>query len=209
MIGKKSVMRKVCLILGAVVALTGCASYQSSPLAALDPKYIKQCEQVKGLSIGAKAYDETDCYIFLDRDVIEKGYQPIQLTFQNTTDRHYLFSTNEVSLPCVNFEEVAKTVHTSTLGRAAGYSAGGLIFLKLLWPLFIPAVVDGIKSSNANQALDRDYYDKAKEHLVITPNSFVKTLIFVPRSHFAPVFDITLLEEETRETKKISLSVAQ
>lgn len=137
--------------------------------------------------------------------MIAKGYQPIQLTFRNNTDKRYVFSSRDVSLPCAHADEVARTVHTSTVGRVAGYSVGGLF----VWPLFIPAVVDGIKSSNANTALDKDFDEKAKDSFLIAPHSYSKTLIFVPKAHFSPVFDISLLDEESGRRQVVSLSVVK
>ncbi|NGX50555.1 MAG: hypothetical protein K1060chlam2_00401 [Chlamydiae bacterium] len=197
-------MRKLCLHLATASALllTGCASYQASALSALDPNCVREYPEAEGVSIGCKAYTKQECYDYLDRDVIAKGYQPILLTFQNKSDKHYIFSTDKISLPTIRAEDVAKQVHTSTVGRVTGYSLGGLIF----WPLFIPAIVDGIKSSDANTALDIDFEDKAKEYFVILPGAFKKTLIFVPRAEFRPIFDVTLLEEESGLYKTIGMT---
>ncbi|MDN3509318.1 MAG: hypothetical protein P0S93_04820 [Candidatus Neptunochlamydia sp.] len=200
-------MKKINLLtIAAVVALfTGCASYQANSLSALDPGYVRNYSEIQGMEIGCKAYSVDDCFTYLDRNVIAKGYQPIQLTFRNNLDKHYSFSTRDVNLPCANSELVARTVHTSTVGRVAGYSVGGLF----LWPLFIPAFVDGIKSSNANRALDADFDQKARGNVLIGPHSYSRTLIFVPKAHYSPVFDISLLDEESGKHQVISLSVGK
>ena len=197
----KTFFLSICILSAAL--FTGCASYQAPSLSALDPKFIKTCSEVEGIAVGCKAYSKQDCYDYLDRDVIKNGYQPIQLTFQNNSDKRYIFSTQNVSLPCASIQDVAKTAHTSTVGRVVGYSIGGI----LAWPLFIPAVVDGIKSFNANIALDKDFDDKAKQQFVIAPGLFAKTLIFIPKADFQPMFDITLVEEETGLHKIIKMSV--
>lgn len=198
-------MKKTILALGIGLAafLTGCASYQANSLSALDPHCVREYPEIEGMQIGCKAFSVDDCYTYLDRDVIAKGYQPIQLTFNNKTNKRYVFTTQGVSLPCADPTIVANTVHTNTIGRVAGYSVGGLF----IWPLFIPAVVDGIKSSNANQSLDRDFHDKVRQQFVIPSNGYAKTLIFVPKSQMAPVFDVSLLEEETGKRKTVGLSV--
>jgi hypothetical protein len=107
------------------------------------------------VKVAAKAFDKMDCKRYLDRDVIKKGYQPVQLFIQNNSDKNYLLSLNRLSLPYVRPEEVARTVHTSTMGRILGYGIPGIV---IAWPLIIPAVVDGVKSSEANEALDKDFY---------------------------------------------------
>ncbi len=204
-------MRKILISLGIGISilLTGCASYQANSLSALNPEYVRTYEEVEGISIGCKAYTVEDCYNYLDRDVIAKGYQPVQLTFHNQSDTSYLFSTKGISLTCSNPEEVARTVHTSTAGRVTGYTLGGILFLPVTFPLFIPAVVDGIKSSNANGALDTDFSVKAKDSFEIRPNSYSTTLVFVPKAHYTPIFELSLSDQKTGESKVVALSAAQ
>ena len=204
-------MRKILMSLGIgmSILLTGCASYQANSLSALNPEYVQTYEEVEGVSIGCKAYTVEDCYNYLDRNVIAKGYQPVQLTFYNQSDKSYLFSTNGVSLTCSSPEEVARTVHTSTAGRVAGYTIGGVLFLPVTFPLFIPAVVDGIKSSNANGALDVDFSVKAKDSFEIRPNSYSTTLVFVPKAHYAPIFELSLSDQKTGESKVVAVSAVQ
>ena len=184
---------------------SGCASYHASSLAALDPQFMKEPEEIEGISIGCKAFTDAECQTYLDRDVIRRGYQPIQLTFNNQTDKFYLFSTQGINLPCVKPEEVADKVHTSTIGRVTGYTIGALFFT----PLIIPAIVDGIKSSKANELLDVDFREKAQETFVIAPKSYNKTLFFVPKKDFKPYFDLTLVEQGTEIEKTVKLFVSQ
>ncbi len=178
--------------------LTGCASYKASNLPALDPCCVRNYSEIDGVHIGCKAFTKEDCLVYLDRNVIAKGYQPIQLTFQNTTDQTYIFSSKEISIPCTNTQEVAQSVYTSTLGRVVGYSF-----------LILPAIVDGVKSMKANSSLNEDFHKKAREHFIIPPDSYQKTLIFVPRAHFKPIFDISLLERGTGKHRTIGLSLVK
>ena len=170
------------------------------PLTALDPEYVST--EQDGLAIGCKAFSKYECLTYLDRDLLKKGYQPIQLSFHNRTDKSYAFSIYDVTLPCTTVEDVTKTVHTSTAGRMTSYTLGSLF----LYPLIIPAIVDGIRSSNANAALDQDFLNKSKDHFEILPHSFHKTLIFIPRKHFQPQFDFTLREPATGERTIITVS---
>ena len=196
---KKLAVLAVCLL------FAGCASYSASSLTALNPDLVKEYDGAEGVAIGCKSFNHEDCKTYLDRDVLKEGYQPVQLTFHNKTDKNYVFSTDKVSLPCVAPEVVAEGVHTSTAGRAAGYTAGALV----LWPLIIPAIVDGIRSYKANERLDRDFSDKASNCFVIAPKAFKTTLLFVPKEKFSPVFDVTLVEEESKVEKRVSLTAVR
>ena len=178
--------------------LTGCASYKANDLSALDPFAVRNYAEIDGVRIGCKVFSKGDCLTYLDRDVIAKGYQPIQLTFENTTNKTYVFSSKKISIPCTNTQEVAQSVYTSTLGRVVGYSL-----------LILPAIVDGVKSMNANAKLNEDFHEKAREHFIIPPGSYQKTLVFVPRAHYHPIFDLTLLEQETGKHKTVGLSLVK
>lgn len=204
-------MKRISSLLMLVIAalFTGCASYQAESLSALSSDYVQAYDEVEGMSIGCKAYTVEDCYNYLDRNVIAEGYQPIQFTFYNHSNQTYLYSTKGVSLPCVSSEEVARTVHTSTAGRITGYTIGGVILFPLSSPLFIPAIVDGIKSSNANASLDVDFSEKTKSQFEIKPKSFSNTLIFVPKALYAPIFELSLINKTTGKAKVVDLSVIE
>ena len=183
----------------ALLLLSGCASYHANSLNNLSSAITSQAchSKINDIAIAAKAFDKMDCKRYLDRDVLRKGYQPVQLYIQNNSDRSYVLSLNRLSLPYAGPEEVARTVHTSTVGRVLGYGIPGII---LAWPLVIPAVVDGIKSSDANEALDMDFYIKtAKEDQIIAPHSHFNKLIFVDACEYQSNFTLTLIDQESKK----------
>lgn len=177
------------------LALTSCASYSASPLCNPSPDLIQVASRNEGISVASKAFNRADCNRFLDRDVLAEGYQPVQIYIQNDSDKNYIFSLNRITLPVARPEEVAEKVHTSTVGRAAGYGVGALI----LWPLAIPAIVDGIKSSDANDALDNDFVAKAARDQVIFPHSRINAIIFVPVHAYQNSYTLTLIDQESRQ----------
>lgn len=184
----------------AIVMLSGCASYNAAPLNTLSSEAVHSVSSDKSsdIFITAKAYDKRDCKRYLDRDVIAKGYQPVQLYIQNNSDRSYSFSLSRIDLAYARQEEVAGKVHTSTVGRILGYGIPGVV---VLWPLVIPAVVDGIKSSEANDALDYDFSAKTARDQTIIPYSHFNKIIFVPVSDFQQSFNITLIDQESNTPK--------
>ena len=98
------------------------------------------------------------------------------------------------SIPTISALDVAKRVHTSTLARSAGYGVAGLF----LWPFFIPAVVDGVKSSESNQKLDDDFIKKEFADQIISPYGSANGIIFVAKKDFRPDFTITAIDLEKR-----------
>ena len=108
-----------------------------------------------------------------------------------------------MSSPHASPEEVARTVHTSTLGRILGYGIPGLV---IVWPLIIPAVVDGIKSSEANEALDMDFYTKTASDRMIAPHSNFNRLVFVPYGEYQSNFTLTLIDQESKKEKTFAVT---
>jgi hypothetical protein len=172
---------------------SGCAHYRAVPLRRLSTGHHPINKE--NIKFAYKIFSPFDCKTFLDRDVIQEGYQPIQLTITNNSPRALKFSARSVSLPCVAPFEVAQKVHTSTVGRVVAWGVPGLF----IWPFLIPAVVDGVKSSNANRQLDLDYATKFAANQLIEPYTTLNGLIFVPTHSFTPEFTVTLVDCETRE----------
>ena len=200
-----------------VLILASCASYNASPL--YDLGLLQTSAKEEEISIVSKTFTKADCKKFFDRNVIAKGYQPIQLYIQNNSNHSYSFSLNRISLPVAKSEEVAKKLHTSTVGRVVGYGAGALALQALLIfsdapsspmlptrALFIPSVVDGVKSSEANATLDSDLATKTAKDKVIFPHSQMNAIIFIPISSYQDSFTITLIDVNTNEPKVLQVT---
>ena len=177
-----------------ILGLAGCAHYKAQPLNKLGRDFLLKKEE-QFISFAYRIFNKRDCKRYLDRDVISKGYQPVHITFTNNSNRHLNFSITMFSLPCVNSEEVAEKVFTSTTGRAVGYGVGALF----IWPLAISAIVDGVGSSQANEKLDVDFHQKTLRDRIVKPFSVINGLIFVPVRDFDPEFSFTIVDPENRE----------
>lgn len=196
-------MKKFSLAIGSLSAIlllfSGCASYNAAPMTPM----LTSMSSSKEVTIIAKKFNAQDCKKFLDRDVIRKGYQPVQLFIQNNTDKNYFFSLDRLDLAHANPTDVAAQVHTSTVGRAVGYGVGGLF----IWPLLIPAVVDGIKSSEANESLDKDFLDKAALDQMISAHSYFNKIIFVPTNSCPNTFSLTLVDAASNKAEAFVVSL--
>lgn len=178
---------------GLLLALTGCAAYKARPLARLTPA--NSMAKKDTITFAHRAFTRNDCKKYLDRDVIDKGYQPVHISIVNNTNRSVYFSRNNISLVSVDAEEVAQLVHTNTAGRATGYGVAALF----IWPLAIPAIVDGVGSAEANKKLDSDFACKVLCDQTIRPCETLNGLIFVPVESYDPNFEIRLIDTETSD----------
>ena len=179
--------------------LSSCASYSASSLRNLSSE-INHSHRFSGkegnVTVVAKTFDKKDCEQYLDRDILAKGYQPVQLYIQNDSDNSYSFSLNRVSITCSRADEVAEKVHTSTVGRAVGYGAAAVLTCGLF---VIPAIIDGVKSSEAIEALDNDFLQKTAKDQSIAPHSCLNKLLFVPIHEYQSDFNVTLINCESNK----------
>jgi len=173
---------------------SGCANYKATTLPILQPEFAPYSEDHNNVTVTCKAFSAYECKRYLGRDVLAKGYQPVQICIQNETKAYLLVSPQSLNVPLAPPEDVARYVHTSTVGRALIYGVPGLI----IWPLLVPAVADGVGSSQANQKLDADYSSKGVTETVIQPYTTLNRIVFVPKSEFNGAFRLTLLDKETR-----------
>lgn len=169
--------------------LPSCARYKSKALRSL-PTTTPIEKQT--LSFTYQVYDAQDCATYLDRNVIKKGYQPIHITIYNNSAHTLHFCPTNITLPCVPVEEVAHSVHTSSISRAVGYGIPGLF----IWPLLVPAIVDSVKSEKANKKLDSDFARKTLRAQIIRPHDTINGLIFVDSENFTENFSM-MLENKT------------
>ncbi len=191
--------RQYLLLCAAVISVSffGCARYKPQPLDCITASQVY--EQPSSVSFVYKIFDKRDCKKYLDRDILLKGYQPVQITIINNTKYHLFFRSQAISLPHVSASCIARKTHTCTAGRATGFSLLGLV----VWPFLIPAIVDGVGSSQANNKLDIDFGKKELVDQTISPYNTINGLIFVPIKEFKLPFTITLINAKSQ--KKIVL----
>lgn len=182
-----------CMLIG----LAGCARYKAMPLSPLKNSLVERgC-----ISFDYMVFDEEDCHEYLDRNVLDKGYQPIQIALTNNTDHYFTLSSNHCS---VNTREVSCANHTNTKARALGYGLAGFVSSGLF---FIPAIVDGIGSSNANKKLDRDFSQKAlRRKQIVPPHATINGLLFIDFYEFNENNEFTLCLTDQKTNKQFILS---
>lgn len=185
----------ILLLLFTFISFYGCASYQPKPLPNLQPEFATYSESIENVTLACKALSKEECKKYFDRDILGSGFQPVQMTIVNDTENAVLFHPDGVSLPVCPPEEVAEKCHTSTAGRATAYGVGALF----IWPLAIPAIVDGVKSHEANKELDRDFSEKNIEQMVINPYTTHNGVIFISNEDYQESFTVRLLNRETKQ----------
>ncbi|NGX40009.1 MAG: hypothetical protein KR126chlam1_01349 [Chlamydiae bacterium] len=149
-----------------------------------------------GVFVRAKAYTRNESKAYLDRDLVQKGLQPVQITIQNNTERTYLLSNRGVDLSAVSSNSVATRLSLSALPRSIAFKIAAFFF----WPFIIPATIDSIFSFQSHLKMRKDFYAKSvKDHEeVLAPYSVVNRIIFVSSKEHASSFTLYLKEQKSQ-----------
>lgn len=189
-VSRFSLLFIACCIL---VAFSSCAKYKPGTLSITHTN-----NQTRGdVTAGARALTETECFATFSRRILKKGYQPIQLLVANDTDQTYILHAHNIELELESSKIVADKLHLNTSGRIVSWGApvllGSPIFL-------IPAIVEGIWSTEANKKLDTDFIERTISHdttLQISPHSLINRVMFVLKDKVPANFEVTLINKKT------------
>lgn len=163
-----------------------------------------RAENNEKVSVAWKKFDKAGCKTYLGRDVLAEGYVPMQMTIRNDSNEILYLSPENFNIPLASVHEVSSKVHTSTATRIVAWGVPGLF----IWPFLIPAVYDGVKSSEANDALDTDYQSKALKEQLIQPRSTYNAVVFVPKNQANQPIEMFLVNQKTHDKVVISKSSA-
>jgi hypothetical protein len=168
-----------------------------SPFPLLSPKW------ERGLFVTSKAYDQEESKKYLNRDLLSRGYQPIQITIQNNTSSSFYLSTDSVNLPQEATGTIVRKVMKPVLARSIGYKVAGLLF----WPLMIPGTIDGIKTIHSYSKLSKEFAAKAvkSQDEMLLPYSTIQRVLFVAQKEFRNAFVLTLVDQQTGRTQDFEM----
>lgn len=192
---KFTLFLKKSLFFGALLCvLPNCAKYRPASL----PLPTGQTQNIEGVEVITRKLTKYEFGTCFDTSEAADKFDAVQIYVKNNRTRPIVLSANNITLPLEGSKVVAETIHRNTVGRAAGYTFGGLFF----WPLLIPAAVDGAKSSKANYKINQDINAKGltqNTSVVIDPNRYTNRALFVRKEQMKSNFTITLVEEDTEK----------
>ncbi len=175
--------------------LFGCASYNTMSLPSADVYAYSNRQAQKDITISVEFFDASKTQKIFKANLLKKGYQPVYIVIDNRSKETYLFNKSRISKTCYDASVIAEKCGFSTAGRATAYGVGGLF----LWPLWIPAIVDGTGSARANREMQSDYAVKEIKNGRIQLNGLLSGIVFVDKMANGEHFDIRLQNIETNE----------
>lgn len=147
----------------------------------------------EGLQVSYKIFSSEDSQYYLDRDLLDYGFQPIHITIQNNTPNSFEIGPSSVNLPTASGQEVANKITKRSLPRAIAFRIASLFF----WPLVIPSTIDSIKTYATHRSLKKDYTSKALKVEMIAPYSTIHRIVFIPLKDHNNYLTITLIDKDS------------
>ena len=179
---------------------SSCAKYKAHKLG--EPVGI--AHEKNNVQITAEALTNADCHHYFSRRSAKKGLGAIHLCIKNNSDQTYVLDAKKIEIQIEDRRNVAHALHLNTACRVISWGIPGIF----LWPFFIPAAIEGVKSSTANKQLDHDFNQRVLSHdsrLVITPHSSINKVFFVATENFRNSFGLML--DNMHSTESLSFTI--
>ncbi|MFA5336320.1 MAG: hypothetical protein WC324_05305 [Candidatus Omnitrophota bacterium] len=187
-----------CLVVS--LFLEGCASYRGGLLPSKDVMNYEKKQVQKEVYVVADFLDTKETKQIFQFDLQSRGIQPVFIIMDNRSLVTYDFKKSDLNKQVMSSQEVADKCKFNTAGRATAYGVAGIF----IWPFLIPAVVDGVGSSEANRKIEDDYAFKELQDGRLTPNALMNGIVFVPKMKEGEDFTIRLKDMETFEILRFS-----
>jgi hypothetical protein len=185
-----------------LLTLTSCAKYKPHSLT----KPTNPVIQKNNIKTTAQRLSAADCRYYFSRNVLKKGYQPVQLYVKNQSNQTVVLDTSSINMQLENKDHVASRLHLDTTQRVVGWGIGGLF----LWPLLIPAAVEGINTPQANKSLDEDFESRVLDmnsKITIKPQATLNSVFFVRKENISDKLHFDLKNTKTKIVTNFDVTI--
>ena len=179
---------------------TGCASYRARSLPSSNPTSLANHETQDGLTVGVQFFNASESKKIFGVKKVSRVSQPTYIVIDNRTNDTYEFNKRTLNPTAIPAEEIASECNFNTAARATTYGVAGIF----IWPLLIPAVVDGVGSSQANQRMENDYMYKEIKDDRISPNGLLNGVVFLGPMKDGEELTVRLQNIRTNDVKLFS-----
>ncbi len=158
------------------------------------------------VSVLAKLYDAEESKLYLRRDLLDRGYQPIQITIVNRSQHTLGLSSQGIEgIELASVNEVSGAILIKGLPRSVAYKVAAALF----WPFAIPSVIDSFRTFHAQEKLRLDYYSKTLKNLeeFVPPYAKVERVIFVPCDQIPESFSLSLFDFDSGKEQTFQIFV--
>jgi hypothetical protein len=168
---------------------------RSAPLAPLRLEVASFDKGDEGIFVKVLPYNANESKRYLNHDLIDHGFQPVEISIQNNTDRTYFVHPDEMGMPVASEGQVSNKYLINSIPRSIAFKVLGFLF----WPLMIPGTADTIRTYVKSREIQRDLFAKTIKEEYVPPYSTLLRVAYVPRGNYNPDFTISLIDVATSQ----------
>lgn len=187
------------MIIGVIIVLTvmsgGCATYKTYSLPTSDIYNLSNRQEKGGVIVGIKFFEPRELKAIFGTNTLKKGIEPVYIIIDNKSSNTYIFSRRRINRTIIPVDIVVQRCGFHTLARASRWGIPGAV----LWPLLVPAVIDGISSSETNKKMASDYEYKEIKDGRIFPGTVLNGCVFIDTIKSGEEFNIRIQDIEDNE----------
>lgn len=154
----------------------------------------------EGVRLYARAYSQEECLEVFNTDLIDKGFQPIQLSIYNETNDTYVIHPSYIEPHCISPMKVAQLLKKSLWLNCAPIGYLTYLFFPILIPFYIYPW--GKRMHQKNKKIERYLANGSivdDSSFTIHPWVILHKFLFVRRDQFYPSFFVRLYNPEQKK----------
>lgn len=198
-------------IISTLVVFTGFCSlfltwdhYRLAAFPTISKDSLPFIEEAEGLRVAAIPYTAEESKQFLKRDLLSRGYRPVQITIENNSPKTFHLTMGDLARKQASGSEIAGKIMRGAIPRAIGYKIASLIF----WPFAIPSTIDGIRSIHTYNTLKKDFNAKQFKEELVLPYSTQHRVLYLKEAASKEPIDLVLKDQETGDDTHYRMTVS-
>lgn len=166
---------KLILSLCSILAILGMVATVDNQRAVSQCQATKPFEDEGQVTLTAKAYNEEESAAYLNKNLIEHGFRPIQITVENKSSKSFSISPSGFNVPAATTDDVTSQILVSKIPVSAALSIAGFFF----WPVSALSAASSVVSYKSHRKTVRSLRAKAVKQEVIPAFSSVNRILLV------------------------------
>lgn len=157
-------------------------------------------EEKNGIALAMSKYSQQDCRHMFGVNVINCGFQPMQITIKNMSKGTVILNPTGLQLDLVSPKTVAKRCHWKTKEITGG---AGILSCIFFWPAIIPTAYYGYQMYDTNRQISKrllieeivNCWDLVK----IRTLEIVSRIVFVHKNDVPETIHVDLFSKEKND----------
>lgn len=193
---KNKILIPVMGLVSMFALLCGWSTDMPSSLIALAPT-----TDAKKLTIQTKVLTAEESKEHLNRDLLSRRVQPIQVTIHNNTSA--IVTIEDIDAKQISVSRMTNRIAKDAVPRLVGFRTAALVF----WPIGFVATIDGLKTFTKYMRMKREFAARKMKLEAIPPYSDLNRVLFIACEDMKDTVSVTLYNQENGKLEEYKLPI--